>query len=343
MYSFFTLLFQPTPLHPHFRPLSYIKMQHSNAAHIPLPPPPADIVTDTRVYNLTAKASTGCTLLNSTMLSNVLFTVPNFITNNESTSYVYVTVESANVPVSFYCIHAYNDTIILTGTPYTITRGNYNARTMTALLNTLLPNITTTFDTATNKFTFYSATYFSLGTASIAPVLGLNSALQGAVVVSGKTGYYLYAPNVANFLPPQRICFRSSLLHTGCVNSYDLSCDTFLSLPTSAANGGIVYYGGSAARFLIDREYLGQLDIRVTDELNRELDFAGIPWTISIRVESSVRRAAAVETFRSIIAENAARLSAWMEAQGDAFAVSQQPLWYDSPTAGATMLHEPKK
>jgi hypothetical protein len=133
---------------------------------------------------------------------------------------------------------------------------------------------------------------------------------------------------------------RSSLLQTSGTNSYDGSCDTVLSLPTAAAAGGVVYFSGTTTRILVEREYLSQLDLRLTDEYNHDLAMNGVPWTVSVRVETVVRRQPPAETFRTILAENAQRLSAFLESQYDAFAVEQRPLWYDSKTSGAAMLND---
>lgn len=311
-------------------------------AHAPPPtpvhqPPAFDTVTDTRVYTLVAAESKGCTLLNGTKRSSVVFDLPALITNDDSTSYIYVSVESANVPVSFYAITSYNNTLVVNFITYTIPVGDYTITTMLPVLTTLLAAYapTITYNYTTRKITFYSAYAISIQPSTCSKVLGLGT---GTLYQSG---LYIYAPHCVSFLPPQRVSFRSSLLHTGGVNSYDQSCNTLLSLPTSAAAGGVICFSGTTTRFLIDREYLGQLDLTVCDEYGNILDFNDVPWILSVRVESVVRRPAAASTFKSILLENAERLSAFMDAQRDAFALEQDPLWYDRPTSLLAALDPP--
>lgn len=316
---------------------------HEHAAHhappsTPVHPAPAfDTVTDTRIYTLVAAASRGCTLLNGSKLSSVLFDLPSFVDNSDSTSYVYVSVESANVPVSFYTITSANNTLTVNFINYTIPVGDYNITTMLTTLKTLLSAYvpTITYDYSTRKLTFYSTFAISIQPSTCSKVLGLGTSTLY------QQGLFIYAPYCVSFLPPQRISFRSSLLHTGGVNSYDQSCNTLLSLPNNAAAGGSITFSGTTTRFLVEREHLGQLDLQVCDEFGAVLDFNNVPWVLSVRVESVIRRPASASSFKSILLENAERLSAYMDAQNDSFALEQDPLWYDRPSSLIAALDPP--
>ena len=94
---------------------------------------------------------------------------------------VYVSVQTAQIPYSFYNINSINNTLKYTdnsGSVQTLTIpiGNYNVSTMIAAIIAEEPDFSITYDIKTNKLTFTHSTYdFTLESDSTCfEVIGFN-------------------------------------------------------------------------------------------------------------------------------------------------------------------------
>jgi hypothetical protein len=234
------------------------------------------------------------------MLSNVVFNIPNFINKLEHFDNAYLSVYSAEVPNSFYLINDYNNTLVIfsnfdiSTNSYTLTNGNYTITNLLSALSTLLgSNYTLTYNSITYKITITNSlgnftivnTSFSYGNTTMQRILGMNTVDTGSFHVGSV--YSLTFPFMANLLPQQKIHFRSSILELDNYNTFDKSNDVFLSLGNNAVQGSTIFYKNTSNTcFLLTQiDHLQVIDIRITDDKNRLLDFNNVNWYLTLQID----------------------------------------------------------
>ena len=258
-----------------------------------------------RIFNLSS--SSFSVAYNGTMMSSGKFIIPNFINHNENVNRVYLMVSHAEVPNAFYLVNQYNNILYINSIAYTIPSGNYNASNlMTTLLNLLPASFSVTYSSIFQKYTISSTSAFTISylNSSISRIMGLNRT-SDMVGFLANDKYTVTLPNCVNFLPTARLNFRSSILQLENFQSNDGSSDILLSLQNNASqNGVITYTNRSNLKYHVDLECVNEIDIRVTDDSNRELDFNGVSWFLTLRVDYEYKYIPTTNTFSKIIKNN---------------------------------------
>ena len=263
------------------------------------------IKTKSRIFNLSS--SSFSVAYNGTMMSSGKFIIPNLINHNENVNRVYLMICHAEVPNAFYLVNQYNNIININSIAYTIPPGNYNASNlMTTLLNLLPATFSITYSSILQKYTISSTLPFTISylNSSISRIMGLNRSVNMVgVLANGK--YTVTLPNCVNFLPTARLNVRSSLLQLENFQSNDGSSDILLSLQNNASQNGVITYTNSTdLKYHIDLESVNEIDIRITDDSNRELDFNGVSWFLTLRVDYEYKFIPTTNTFSKIIKNN---------------------------------------
>lgn len=258
-----------------------------------------------RIFNLSS--SSFSVAYNGTMMSSGKFIIPNFINHNENVNRVYLMVSHAEVPNAFYLVNQYNNILYINSSAYTIPSGNYNASNlMTTLLNLLPASFSVTYSSIFQKYTISSTSAFTISylNSSISRIMGLNRT-SDMVGVLANDKYTVTLPNCVNFLPTARLNVRSSILQLENFQSNDGSSDILLSLQNNASqNGVITYTNRSNLKYHVDLECVNEIDIRITDDSNRELDFNGVSWFLTLRVDYEYKYIPTSNTFSKIIKNN---------------------------------------
>ena len=258
-----------------------------------------------RIFNLSS--SSFSVAYNGTMMSSGKFIIPNFINHNENVNRVYLMVSHAEVPNAFYLVNQYNNILFINSVAYTIPSGNYNASNlMTTLLNLLPASFSITYSSIFQKYTISSTSAFTISylNSSISRIMGLNRT-SDMVGVLANDKYTVTLPNCVNFLPTARLNVRSSILQLENFQSNDGSSDILLSLQNNASqNGVITYTNRSNLKYHVDLECVNEIDIRITDDSNRELDFNGVSWFLTLRVDYEYKFIPTTNTFSKIIKNN---------------------------------------
>ena len=134
--------------------------------------------------------------------------------------------------------------------------------------------------------------------------MGLNRS-SDMVGVLANDKYTVTLPNCVYFLPTARLNIRSSILQLENFQSNDGSSDILLSLQNNASqNGVITYTNRSNLKYHVDLECVNEIDIRITDDSNRELDFNGVSWFLTLRVDYEYKYIPTTNTFSKIIKNN---------------------------------------
>jgi hypothetical protein len=220
---------------------------------------------------------------NGTAKSNLVLQFPNLTFQERNVVEVYLSVNHAEIPNSFYLVNSTNNRFDVNGTTYFIPPANYNAINF---LNTIQAgilsafSITGTYDITQNKYTFTSGVAFTIDSSSTCQkFLGLEKQTYAGTSITST--YPL------NFLPISRINFHSAALGVSNYNSADNSFDMFLSCQNSSTSGSLILYNNyNALRYdITGLKHISTIDIRVTDDQGNFIDFQNADWSITIRLE----------------------------------------------------------
>lgn len=232
------------------------------------------------------------------------FIIPNFIKQTDNISHTYLLISHAEVPNSFYLINTYNNKLNINNINYFIPYGNYNIRTLIDSLEIILPSeFTLTFNQVTQKIVVISTNAFTIyyNNSTINKIMGFPELGN----ISGLFAIDVYAcelPYVVNFLPLSRINFKCSNLHLQNYQSDDSSSDLLLSLQNNATvNGLITYVNSDNLKYHIDLASVNELEIRVTDDLARPIDFNNINWYLTLRIDYEYHSIISDQTLNTIL------------------------------------------
>lgn len=254
--------------------------------------------TKTQLFNIsTANA------LNGAFCSHIQVSLPAQTFHLEHIQSAYFSINHVECPNSFYIVNYTNNQLVVDGVTYIIPRGNYNANTMISTLQSILPlYYTLTFDNVTTKFTIYNISMPTFTINASDPACTINGVLGlGNADLNGTIGVGLVFPNCCNFIPLQRINFRTNYFKFA---NYDLtngSSDIILPLQNNAGQGAMInYINQTQNRFIIEDRNITTFEIRITDDFNREINFNGIPTTITLQIDVEYVETARTNQFQNI-------------------------------------------
>ena len=241
---------------------------------------------DTRKLYLRSNEGT----VNNGIDTDVTFAITPPLTTTDFFNFT-LTLESAEIPVSFYNVNSSNNTflyhLISSGVEslVTIPVKNYNATQLLTVLNSLLTSlsVSVTYDEQTNRYTFTGSADFKLK-GNAFRLLGL---IPDAVTYNLSSSNVLISPSMINLLFP-RNCFLQ-LISTQ-ATTYN---STIAKVQLSAEDLQIVYFNGTiASEFsvtLTDRT-LSSIRVSLIDDDGLALGAAsglnGIMWSLGVNVET---------------------------------------------------------
>ena len=195
-----------------------------------------------------------------------------------------VKLVNAAIPCSFYLITSTNNKLVLNGTTYFLTQGNYTAYTLLDLLNaTLSAVLTVSFDTGTNKFVFSAVlTNFSINsTSTCQKLLGFptgSDLTSSAYTLKSTYPVDLSGDNML-YLAVQNLQLQNRL---GGGKSSILK-----ALPVSVSQGGVLFYDDNSGTpgFNIFEDHIGFLHVKLYGEdAVTLLDLQNARWSVTIEV-----------------------------------------------------------
>jgi len=225
-------------------------------------------------------------LQNSSMKSDVFFNLKNVVANSDSTDFIDFSVESCQLPVAFYNITAYNNTLDFNGTILTILPGNYNTTSLrTEILYQLIANsistVTIDFSTVTGKYTFSD----SLANFTLYYATSTMFNILGFIVNQNHTSTSLALTSTypVNLLGPLKLKISSKEINITNIDSASGGhTNTLVEIPISASNFGLILYTNvSNIHSVLHQKSLNGFDIRITDDNGDLVDFNNIDWSMS--------------------------------------------------------------
>lgn len=196
-----------------------------------------------------------------------------------------IKVLNFTMPVSYTLVNSTNNTLVVSGTTYTLTSGNYTATTLKSHLSSLLSGYTISFSSSTNKYTFtHSSTNFTISSSSTCLKLlgfpsgedttssGLTLTSTYPIDLSGDNVMYI---DVANLLTTNLSSAEGS--RTSIVKS------VLLSVPY----GSVLYNEDSTGSqgATIQEDHIGFLHIRLYGEdATTLLDLNNSNWVMALEI-----------------------------------------------------------
>lgn len=251
------------------------------------------------------------------MKSNAIYDLQGYVDfiNDDTIEYLTCSIPYVVIPNSTYIINTNNNRLDLSfngvTTRYYFPIGNYNTNTFMAAFYQLLPSTSwiISVNATTSKFTikYASFPFELLGTSTINYVMGFNESVSsGTSLVSG---YYVATlPLVYNFLPIPTYVLHMNIINNGITlgqNSSISTSDVLLSVPNNGRNNAqTIYESGSNNEFLVKNWDLRNLQLRITDTKNRELDFNGVSSYLTLRFNIYRTIAIRPKKFNEILAES---------------------------------------
>ena len=203
--------------------------------------------------------------------------------------HIYLSVQSAIIPYSFYNINASNNTLYYTvnGVDLTLTidPGNYNTIQLASYMTKWMSGFVVTYANITNTFTFTNSIYnFSFDILSTClSILGFSAKLPLYLISILKS---LTSPFCVNMQTVQCINIRSNY-STMNINSYDMkSNNTMVCFPLSGAPySNIVFENKSNFRSNMYTNVLSYINIQITDQDTNIINLNGLDWTIVLQID----------------------------------------------------------
>ena len=226
---------------------------------------------------------------NGTMSSFLQFNFQGLLKEETHILRSYISVVSAQIPVSFYTINATNNSLTYTlGTQYTITIpvGNYNATSLISAIISAFATMSITMAISINKLTgklTFSATAsnfsFIYSSTSIMIVLGFIK------ITEVSSSFILTAHYPLNLLGIKVISVKSSILAISAYTSETLGFSNTLStIPVDMPSFNLVSYvsNNDLDKHILRVKHIDAIDISLMDENENYIDFNNIDWTLTL-------------------------------------------------------------
>ena len=230
-------------------------------------------------------------VVNGGVDTDVTFAITPPLTTSDFFNFT-LTLESAEIPISFYNVNSSNNTFIYRGDhdgleeTITLPIKNYTATQLLTVLNTLLSSldIVVTYDEQTNRYTFSSSAGDFKLKGNAFRLLGL---IPDATTFNSSSSNVLVSPSMINLLFP-RNCFLQ-LISTQ-ATTYN---STIAKVQLSAEDLQVVYFNGTIASefsVLLSDRTLTSIRVSLVDDDGLALGAAsglnGIYWSLGLNVET---------------------------------------------------------
>lgn len=220
--------------------------------------------------------------------SNCIFNLPQFIIPRVKK--MYVSVQSATIPYSFYNVDYFNDLLVYnvnggSDINITIPQGNYNVTTLRTYLLSVMTGFTITYSSLNNSYTFTHSTYdFSFKkTSTCMEILGFNENVTYSSVSKSMTSI-----NCINLFTIRNVYIQSNnLMLNNLNNATPNNCTILCSIPLTTGQFSVVTFSNvNNVRSKIDNiRNFTQLNINLTDQDGDILDLNGCHFSITLQID----------------------------------------------------------
>lgn len=208
----------------------------------------------------------------------------------ESQEHIYLSVQTAVIPNTFYNINKNNNTLCYSLDSndikqyFSLPLGNYNIKDIINYFNSNLPNFSLTFDKMTNKLSFQNLSnldYKFYPESNIYNVIGFNNG-----IIYHSSGGYLSGRNVVNLNSIQYINIKANF-NTNNLAKYNINDKNIIcSIPVDINPYGVVNYK-NYNNFKINTftSQISEIMIQFTDQNGNNIDFNGVQWSLVLQMD----------------------------------------------------------
>ena len=267
-----------------------------------------DTYIDQRIITL---SSNNATQNNGSFLSDVYFNFKGLIKQDLDIREIQISVQNAQIPISFYNINVYNNILILDYNSitytFTLTRGNYNSSNLiTEIIAQFalqgITDIAIVISSITGVLTFTrgaSLNFSILSTGTLNVVLGFleNTTYTSSLGV-------LTPPFPLNLLGLLKLKLASFEIQTGNFDSSVASnLNILATIPIESGSFGLILYDNiSNTQAIINNDTLDGFDLQIYGDDDNLVNFNGIGWNISLLLAiTRVRKPESTTTFKDLI------------------------------------------
>jgi len=206
---------------------------------------------------------------------------------------IIVSVVDVIVPVSYYVINGGNNRLYYSddgGSEYllTIPVGNYNAQELANHLESFIHVLSSvSYSLIDNKMRFFSntATFTFHGKSTCFDLLGLTANEEHPAQDNGMGIHVIVATSSVDLSGYHSVHVHSNIATTS-LNSSSGSMRTLCRVPITAPRNSIVCYTPTAPiQTILNSKSIDFVDISLTDSDIRPIDFNGLTWSITLRVD----------------------------------------------------------
>ena len=224
---------------------------------------------------------------NNNSNSDVEFRLP--LIEADSQCYINISVQNVSIPHSFYNCNSTNnilrynldhpnhiETIV-------IPPGNYNVNTLKTYLASVMPNFTITFNSTTNKYTFYhhNREFTILSSSTCLTLLGFKTNISLT-----STARTLTSTICCDFATTKCILISSSFPSSNISKAINSDNNIIASFPVDVLPFGLLTYSNhNNYRFNTYANILSSITLRLTDQNGNLLDLNGCDWTITLQLD----------------------------------------------------------
>ena len=203
---------------------------------------------------------------------------------------ILISIVDAQIPMSYYTISSNKNTLDYTENSinysYSLDLGNTDAITLKSDLTTNLNNITCSYSSKTNKYSFTSSNSFSFNSSSTCfEFLGFSTGTHTAVLDGGL--YKLISDNVVNLAGTKSIYVASNLHNNSGLDTRTGSLSNVLSkIPVNTSSNGILKYTNkSNYKINISDKHINYIHIMLEDDKREIIDFNGIDYSLTLQLD----------------------------------------------------------
>ena len=223
---------------------------------------------------------------NSVLNSSLVFNFSGLLKDEEDIIGSYISINHAEIPVSFYIINEYNNILYYNKgsglETLNFPNGNYNASQFITKFKELMTNWNCVIDRTTGLLTFsYTGNFTFYKESTIFRIIGFSNS-QNYTSVSNS----LTAPLLCDFSGIRRLSIRSNILRLmnsdSNTNNYTNDIQT---IQVNAPSYGIIKYENTSGfKSKLSNKTIDNIDIEIYDEFNNLVDFNGCNWTLTLEL-----------------------------------------------------------
>lgn len=219
-----------------------------------------------------------------------IYYIPPCCIPSESQEHIYLSVQTAVIPNTFYNINKNNNTLCYSLDSNNIKQylslplGNYNIKDIINFLNGNLPNFLITFDKMTNKLSFQNLSYLDFKfypESNIYNVIGFNTG-----ILYHSSGGLLNSRNVVNLNSIQYINIKANF-STNNLAKYNMNDKNIIcSIPVNINPYGVINYkNDNNFRINTFTSQMSEIIIQFTDQNGNDIDFNGVQWSLVLQMD----------------------------------------------------------